>query len=143
MDRTFHSKVDWWYWLLMAVTAFLLFDFFWFHYIIATLLVAAVMIFEIEMLIHTRYIVTGSGKLLIETGRFVADKTILLNTIVGMCKVNSFSIAPALSVHRVEITYRVGDKHEKVFVSPQNAEDFIRWVQKKMKSGENTDMIDN
>lgn len=22
MDRTFHSKVDWWYWLLMAVTAF-------------------------------------------------------------------------------------------------------------------------
>ena len=77
MDRTFHSKVDWWYWLLMAVTAFLLFDFFWFHYTIATLLVAAVMIFEIEMLIHTRYIVTGSGKLLIETGRFVADKTIL------------------------------------------------------------------
>ena len=121
MDRTFHSKVDWWYWLLMAVTAFLLFDFFWFHYTIATLLVAAVMIFEIEMLIHTRYIVTGSGKLLIETGRFVADKTILLNTIVGMCEVNSFSI----------------------FVSPQNAEDFIRWVQKKMKSGENTDMIDN
>ena len=60
-----------------------------------------------------------------------------------MCPVNSFSIAPALSVHRVEITYRVGDKHEKVFVSPQNAEDFIRWVQKKMKSGENTDMIDN
>ncbi len=50
MDRTFHSKVDWWYWLLMAVTAFLLFDFFWFHYTIATLLVAAVMIFEIEML---------------------------------------------------------------------------------------------
>ena len=43
MDRTFHSKVDWWYWLLMAVTAFLLFDFFWFHYTIATLLVAAVM----------------------------------------------------------------------------------------------------
>lgn len=107
MDRTFHSKVDWWYWLLMAVTAFLLFDFFWFHYTIATLLVAAVMIFEIEMLIHTRYIVTGSGKLLIETGRFVADKTILLNTIVSMCEVNSFSIAPALSVHRVEITYRV------------------------------------
>ena len=101
MDRTFHSKVDWWYWLLMAVTAFLLFDFFWFHYTIATLLVAAVMIFEIEMLIHTRYIVTGSGKLLIETGRFVADKTILLNTIVGMCEVNSFSIAPALSVHEL------------------------------------------
>ena len=49
MDRTFHSKVDWWYWLLMAVTAFLLFDFFWFHYTIATLLVAAVMIFEMNV----------------------------------------------------------------------------------------------
>lgn len=48
MDRTFHSKVDWWYWLLMAVTAFLLFDFFWFHYTIATLLVAAVMILKLK-----------------------------------------------------------------------------------------------
>ena len=47
MDRTFHSKVDWWYWLLMAVTAFLLFDFFWFHYTIATLLVAALTGLEI------------------------------------------------------------------------------------------------
>lgn len=121
---------------------FLLFDFFWFHYTIATLLVAAVMIFEIEMLIHTRYIVTGSGKLLIETGRFVADKTILLNTIVGMCEVNSFSIAPALSVHRVEITYRVGDKHEKFCLSSKCGR-FYPMGTEKMKSGENTDMIDN
>ena len=133
MDRTFHSKVDSWYWLLMAVTAFLLFDFFWFHYTIATLLMAVVMIFEIEMLIHTQYIVTGNGKLQIETGRFIANKTILLESITGMREVKSFSIAPALSVHRIEISYQNGQQADKVYVSPQNAGEFVRWIEKKMK----------
>ena len=31
MNRTFHSEVGWWYGLIMVITAFLLFDFFWFH----------------------------------------------------------------------------------------------------------------
>lgn len=133
MDRTFHSKVDWWYWLLMAVTAFLLFDFFWFHYTIATILVAVVMIFEIEMLIHTRYIVTDNGKLQIETGRFVADKTILLNDIKDLRKIKSFSVAPALSVDRIEIVYHNNDKVKKICISPQNASEFLRWIEKKRK----------
>ena len=136
MDRTFHSKVDWWYWLLMAVTAFLLFDFFWFHYTIATILVAIVMIFEIEMLIHTRYIVTDNGKLQIETGRFVADKTILLDCITCMREIKSFTVAPALSVHRIEIKYQNENKVERVCVSPQNISEFLRWIEKKRKNEE-------
>lgn len=133
MDRTFHSKVDWWYWLLMAVTAFLLFDFFWFHYTIATILVAVVMIFEIEMLIHTRYIVTDNGKLQIETGRFVADKTILLNDIKDLRKIKSFSVAPALSVDRIEIVYHNNDKVGKYVFLLKMPSEFLRWIEKKRK----------
>lgn len=133
MDRTFHSKVDWWYWLLMAVTAFLLFDFFWFHYTIATILVAVVMIFEIEMLIHTRYIVTDNGKLQIETGRFVADKTILLDCITSMREIKSFTVAPALSVHRIEITYQNENKSGESMCFSSNISEFLRWIEKKRK----------
>lgn len=133
MNRTFHSRVDVWYWLLMAVTAFLLFDFFWFHYTVATLLTAVVMIFEIEMLIHTQYIVTSDQVLQIESGRFVPNRIIALNTIQTMREVKSMSLAPALSARRIEIVFLSGGKQEKVLVSPQNIPDFIQWIEKKQK----------
>ena len=131
MNRTFHSKVDWWYWLLIIVTAFLLFDFFWFHYTLLTLLLSVIMIFEIEMLIHTCYIVTGDGKLKIETGRFIPNSTIELNSIVAIHETKGYSVAPALSASRVEIVYRLGEKNHTVQISPKNSSEFIRWIQKK------------
>lgn len=133
MNRTFHSKVGWWYWLLMGMTAFLLFDFFWFHYTLLTLLLAVVMIFEIEMLIHTCYIVTADGKLKIETGRFVPNTTIELDSIVAIHETRGYVVAPALSVSRVEIIYRMGNKNQRVQISPKNPSEFIRWIQKKAK----------
>ena len=36
MNRTFHSRVGAGYWLLMVATAFLLFDFLWFHELLLT-----------------------------------------------------------------------------------------------------------
>lgn len=133
MNRTFHSKVDWWYWLLMTVTAFLLFDFFWFHYTLLTILVSVIMIFEIEMLIHTCYIVTADGRLKIETGRFIPNTTIELSSIVAIHETRGYVVAPALSVSRVEIIYRMGNKNQKVQISPKNSSEFIRWIQKKAK----------
>ena len=49
MNRTFHSEVGWWYGLIMVITAFLLFDFFWFHYTVLMILIAVAMVFEIEI----------------------------------------------------------------------------------------------
>ena len=60
----------------MAVTAFLLFDFFWLHYTLLAVLLAICMIFEIEMLVHTRYVVTEDGMLRIESGRFCAGQDV-------------------------------------------------------------------
>ena len=124
MNRTFHSKVDGWYWSLMAVTAFLLFDFFWLHYTLLAVLLAICMIFEIEMLVHTRYVVTEDGMLRIESGRFVPGRTLDLNSIEMMNRVKSFSIAPALSV---------AGKDDKLQVSPVDADEFISWIQKKTR----------
>ena len=117
----------------MAVTAFLLFDFFWLHYTLLAVLLAICMIFEIEMLVHTRYVVTEDGMLRIESGRFVPGRTLDLNSIEMMNRVKSFSIAPALSVKRVEIVYRVAGKDDKLQVSPVDADEFISWIQKKTR----------
>ena len=108
MYRTFHSKVGWWYWLLMGVTAFLLLDFFWFHHTVLMILTAVAMVFEIEMLIHTCYILTEDGRLRIESGRFVPDTEIEIRSITGM--------------------------RRAVQVSPRHAGDFMAWVQKKMNA---------
>lgn len=50
-----------------------------------------------------------------------------------MNRVKSFSIAPALSVKRVEIVYRVAGKDDKLQVSPVDADEFISWIQKKTR----------
>lgn len=134
MYRTFHSKVGWWYWLLMGVTAFLLLDFFWFHHTVLMILTAVAMVFEIEMLIHTCYILTEDGRLRIESGRFVPDTEIEIRSITGMRRVKSYSLAPALSVERIEIAYRKDGKENAVQVSPRHAGDFMAWVQKKMNA---------
>ncbi len=131
MDRTFHSRVGWWYWLLMGMTAFLLFDFFWFHQVVFSIVMAIVMIFEIEILIRIRYVVTSKGSLLIESGRFVPGLVLPLSSIEALCRIKSFSLAPALSVERVEIVYRSGDRCKKIHVSPRNEKEFIRWIEKK------------
>lgn len=132
MNRTFHSEVGWWYGLIMVITAFLLFDFFWFHYTVLMILIAVAMVFEIEMLIHTCYIITADGRLRIESGRFVPNIEIEVSSIVSMKRVKSFSIAPALSAERIEIVYRKGGKERTVQISPRRAEDFKAWMQKKM-----------
>lgn len=136
MNRTFHSKVDGWYWLLMGATAFLLFDFFWFHYTLLMVLTALCMIFEIEMLVHTGYIVAADGELRIESGRFVPNRTLDIRSIVSMERIKSFSPAPALSVERIEIRYQTEKGVRSIQVSPARADEFMAWIQKKKEKTE-------
>lgn len=96
----------------------LLFDFFWFHYTVLMILIAVAMVFEIEMLIHTCYIITADGRLRIESGRFVPNIEIEVSSIVSMKRVKSFSIAPALSAERIEIVYWKEGKERTVQISP-------------------------
>lgn len=132
MNRTFQSKVGWWYWIVIAVSSLLLFFFFWEHYTVLTFLMALVVIFLIEMLIHTQYVFMGDQMLKVETGRFVRSVNMELNRIMGIRRVRSLAVmAPALSFSRLEITYK-GHKHiSKVLISPRNEEEFIRYLLKK------------
>ena len=132
MVRTFHSKVDGWYWSLMTVTAVLLFVCFWRHETWLMLLTAVGMIFEIEMLVHTCYRIVDGQWLLVESGRFVRGRQVALDAIVRIRKVRTYGVAPALSARRLQIDYRKADGQlVSVLVSPQNEEDFLHWIVKK------------
>lgn len=126
MNRTFKTVVGWWYWLLILVSSVLLFFFFWQHDSILAIIMAILVIHEIEMLIHTKYIITSDNILQVETGRFVRSFSLEIDKIESVKEVRSMIFwAPALSFYRLEITYRGKKKDVKVQISPKNREAFI------------------
>ena len=133
MNRTFHTKVGWWYWIVIVVTSSGMFYFFWIHSVLLTLLLALVVVFEIEMLIHTQYVVTTDNRLRIETGRFVRKMNLDIEDIVGIRKVRSMAFfSAALSFRRLEIAFRTNDGNVNVLtVSPKNEDDFVRLLLKR------------
>ena len=135
MNRTFQSNVGWWFWIVIGITSFLLFYFFWEHYTALTLFTAVVVVFLIEMLIHTQYIFTAENRLKIETGRFVRKVDLEIERIVSIRKVRSLTVmAPALSFYRLEITYKGHKRTGTVQISPRNEEEFVRYLLKKNPS---------
>lgn len=88
--------------------------------------------FEIEMLIHTQYVITSDGWLNVETGRFVPNASIEISQILRIRKVRSMAFwEPALSFERLEITFKKHGKVCSVCLSPKNTEDFVRCLLKK------------
>lgn len=131
MNRTFKTVVGWWYWGLIFVTSVLLLYFFWLHHTILAIILAIVVIYEIEMLIHTQYIITSDEKLIVETGRFVKNFSMNVSQIESVTKVRSMVFwQPSLSFFRLEIKYNGKNKVAKIQISPQNEEAFINKLKK-------------
>lgn len=135
MNRTFQAKVGGGYWIIIAVTSVLLFFLFWMHYVIGAVLTALVVIFEIEKLIHTQYVITPDNVLRIEGGRFVPTVSVEIKQIVSVHAVRSVSLSDAsLSQSKLELSYTAGDKTGSVRVSPKNPDDFINYLLKRNPS---------
>ena len=108
----------------------LLFFCFWKHCLWLTVLLAITVIFEIEMLVHTRYIVTPDEMLKIESGRFVPNIVIPIEIISRISRSRSRRIfKPALSSDCLEIEF--GKERRKIHISPKNAEDFVLYLTKR------------
>lgn len=128
--RTFHSKVGWWYWAVLLICSSILFFVFWIHATLLTLMFAFLVIFEIEMLIHTQYTLIGKETLAVRTGRFLKSSSIPVESIVRIEKSHSFESAPALSLSRLKVTYRKGAVKTYILISPKNPEDLVKVLQK-------------
>ena len=133
--RTFHTKVGWWYWMIIVILSSFLFVTFWFHELLLALLFAIAVIYSIEGMIHTQYIITDDSMLRIESGRFSKKPApIPLSQITDITKSKSWEAAPAFSLDRLKISYRKGGTKTHILLSPQNAEAFVRCLKKQNDS---------
>ncbi|MBE6272631.1 MAG: hypothetical protein E7097_01900 [Bacteroides sp.] len=132
MNRIFYSKVDWWYYVLIAVMGGWMVYLFWIKEIIVAFIFMAITSFMIRMLTSMRYIVTSDDMLVIEYGlQFLKPVRIPLSDIVRIeRKFNPIS-SPALSLDRIEVYFRKGKWVVSVCISPKNREDMVRMLQKR------------
>ena len=132
MNRIFYSKVDWWYYVLIAVMGGWMVYLFWIKEIIVAFIFMAITSFMIRMLTSMRYIVTSDDMLVIEYGlQFLKPVRIPLSDIVRIeRKFNPIS-SPALSLDRIEVYFRKGKLVVSVCISPKNREDMVRVLQKR------------
>ena len=131
MNRTFQTRVGGWYWALIVLTSAGLFYFFWVHAVLCAVVLALVLILEIEMLIHTQYVITSEGVLRIESGRFSRSSRIEVGSIVSVRSVHRVAFfLPALSFRMLELTYASGGKKMVAYVSPRNPEAFVKCLQR-------------
>ena len=132
MNRIFYSKVDWWYYVLIAVMGGWMVYLFWIKEIIVAFIFMAITSFMIRMLTSIRYVVTSDDMLVIEYGlQFLKPVRIPLSDIVRIeRKFNPIS-SPALSLDRIEVYFRKGKLVVSVCISPKNREDMVRVLQKR------------
>lgn len=132
MNRIFYSKVDWWYYVLIAVMGGWMVYLFWIKEIIVAFIFMAITSFMIRMLTSMRYVVTSDDMLVIEYGlQFLKPVRIPLSDIVRIeRKFNPIS-SPALSLDRIEVYFRKGKLVVSVCISPKNREDMVRVLQKR------------
>lgn len=117
--QTFRTKVDWWYWLLCFVMlpfgGFSLGDS-WF----ASFLLWVMTIYMFSLTFLTRYVIEGEN-LTVFYGFFM-KKRISVNAISSIRPTHSPLASPALSLHRLSISY---NKYDEILVSPKDQEAFV------------------
>lgn len=125
MQRTFKSKIDKWYHLLVWVVLILIFYFFWQHMIGWAITMLLLSVLLLESLFRTDYVFTGDGDLMVKCGFFPRYR-IPLNEIREIRYIRSNRLAYALSTDRLLLVTPFGTR----MISPENREDFIKQVRK-------------
>lgn len=125
MIRTFKSKIDKWYHLLIWVILLLLFYFMWNKQIASALVLLIVGVFLLESLLRTEYIFMEDGYLLVKSG-FMPKYRIPIEDIVEVKYIRSTRLAYALSADRLLLVL----PYDTRMVSPENPEDFILQLRK-------------
>lgn len=125
MQRTFKSKVDRWYHLLVWGMLALVFFFFWNRQIAWAVTFLVVAVFLMEALLRTDYVFTGDGFLHVKCG-FMPRYKIPLRDIREIRYVRSNRLAYALSYDRLMLI----TPYDTRMVSPDNPEDFIKEVRR-------------
>lgn len=122
MKKAFKSKIGFLLVSLLLILAFAEAYMIYTSTIIGIIAVGVFIIFFIYMYIDTLYVLTNDKKLKIKSG-FFFHKEIYIKSIRKVRRVKHRRASPALSSHRLEISY---NRYGRVFVSPTHQSEFIK-----------------
>lgn len=135
MNRIFYSKVDWTYFVAIAVIGAFMIYFFWIKAIWLAALFAVITILLIKRLTHTRYIITQDDLLRIESGKPFPTMKIPIADILSVRHSHSLvSLSPALSIDQIEICFRSKSSKSYLLLSPKNKEEMVEVLKKRNAS---------
>lgn len=129
MNRTFHHKVSLHSLVGIAVVAVAAFCAFWYRSAagaVAGLVLMGAVVSMVERTIHTVYVLTGDGLLVVSRGRFSRRVVVRLADISSVETVR----AGLLPVAYVLVRYGAG---RELSLQPDNAEGFVSEVKRRME----------
>ena len=134
MTRTFHAKLDkkTLLFCLLPSTIMAVY-FFWIKWPLPEFVFMVFMVIIVERLIHTVYVVTDDGRLIISKGRFSRSVVINLSDIKSVEPVKTSAIFPFRRNDVVGITLKDGAIR---LVSPFPADEFCHFVMKQFRKEE-------
>lgn len=134
MTRTFHAKLDkkTLLFCLLPSTIMAVY-FFWIKWPLPAFVFMVFMVIIVERLIHTVYVVTDDGRLIISKGRFSRSVVINLSDIKSVEPVKASAIFPFRRNDVVGITLKDGAIR---LISPFPADEFCHFVMKQVKEKE-------
>lgn len=134
MERTFYSKVGFIFIFVVIIIAVTLIFSLWGRQIIPAILLAILMLLAINMLTNTKYVITSEGLLRIIQAKPFKPINIFINNIIEVRKTHNPFSAPALSLDRLEIRYRVNGRKCRTLISPKKQYEFLVLLKKKNES---------
>lgn len=124
MKRIFHQRFTLAAKLAISILTMLAFYLFWIKAVIIGCGIACLLIIMIERVIHTQYVLTPEGLLIIDKGRFARNRIIPINEIIKIEIVKT----PTRVSHYILITYSA---NKQIAVQPNNEQTFIEELKKR------------
>lgn len=129
MNRSFHYRASWLNYTCIIVVAVAAMYSLWHRSVVNAIvgfLLMGVVVLMIERIIHTVYVLTADGRLVISRGRFSREMSVPVNEIIRMGVIRP----KLLGVRYILIEYGAG--HETT-VQPVNEEAFMREVRDRQE----------
>lgn len=129
MNRSFHYRASWLNYTCIIVVAVAAMYSLWHRSVVNAIvgfLLMGVVVLMIERIIHTVYVLTSDGRLIISRGRFSREMSVPVNEIIRMSVIRP----KLLGVRYILIEYGAG--HETT-VQPVNEEAFMREVRDRQE----------
>ncbi len=130
MNRVFHARILPAYVLALLLFTCLLIHAFWVKSALLAVLCMLVLLFVVERIIHTQYMLTADGRLLVDRGRFRRRMEIAVADILLVERVKAPLLGRLLVSHYVLVHSKGG---KTIALLPVREEEFVQVLEQRMR----------